>query len=178
MRCRRHWLRGVECCVTKPIRQSELFRTIATVVGRPEPVVQRDSAAVADDVRLEARLLLAEDNLINQELALAMLRKLGCTVDVANNGREAVAAAASADYDAILMDCQMPEMDGYEATALIRSVGGPARRRVPIIAVTANALAGDRERCIEAGMDDYVTKPLSRQRPCGGVAATHSRQGR
>jgi CheY-like chemotaxis protein len=104
-------------------------------------------------------VLLAEDNPINQSLALRLLEKLGCRVDVANDGREAVAAAARADYALIFMDCQMPEMDGFEATAAIRKVERPPRR-VPIIALTASAMQGDREACLGAGMDDYLSKPL------------------
>jgi CheY-like chemotaxis protein len=105
--------------------------------------------------------LLAEDNSTNQRLACALLERMGCKVDVADNGRIAVERVLVGGYDLVLMDCQMPEMDGWEATRLLRSkLGNPPR--IPIIALTAGALAGDRERCLEAGMDDYLTKPIRR----------------
>jgi signal transduction histidine kinase/CheY-like chemotaxis protein/HPt (histidine-containing phosphotransfer) domain-containing protein len=122
----------------------------ATASGvMPEPAGQR----------LGARVLLAEDNPINQLVTQRLLEALGCEVHVAQNGLEAVKLAEATRYDAILMDCQMPEMDGYVATGAIRK-GEGASRRTPIIAVTASALKGDRERCLEAGMDDYVPKPF------------------
>jgi CheY-like chemotaxis protein len=103
-------------------------------------------------------VLLAEDNPINRKVATAMLTNLGCRVDVAVDGREAVQMFLRNSYHAIFMDCQMPELDGYEATRLIRSETDSPR--TPIIAMTANALVGDRERCLETGMDDYIPKPL------------------
>ena len=111
-----------------------------------------------EDPDKSVRVLLAEDNAINQKLAVRLLQKLGVTVDVAGNGKEALQMSGMFDYDLILMDCQMPEMDGYEATRQIRARenGG----RVPIVALTANAMKGDREKCVDAGMDDHVTKPI------------------
>ena len=117
-----------------------------------------------------ARLLVVEDNLVNQRLALRLLEKLGHRVELAGNGLEAVRLAGAVAYDAIFMDCQMPELDGFEATRRIRAAEAPGRR-VPIVAMTANALQGDRERCLEAGMDDYLTKPV---RP-GELAAVLAR---
>src|SRR5439155_10050314 len=115
--------------------------------------------------RARARVLLAEDNFVNQRVAIKMLESLGCEVEVAQNGQKAVEAVAAAHYDVVLMDCQMPELDGFEATRAIRGseadmAAGGEPRHVPIIAMTANAMAGDRERCIEAGMDGYLTKPV------------------
>ena len=116
-----------------------------------------------------ARVLLADDARINQLVGVAMLERLGCMVDVVNNGAEAVEAVLRTDYDVVLMDCLMPVMDGYEATARIRSLEGGSRR-TPIIALTASAMVGDRERCLAAGMDDYLAKPLDRAALAGVVA--------
>jgi CheY-like chemotaxis protein len=105
------------------------------------------------------RILVVDDNEVNQVVAKALLERLGCEVDVTSNGLDAVSAAGSCHYDAIFMDCLMPEMDGYEATARIRRSEGDTRHTT-IVAVTASALNGDREKCLEAGMDDYISKPL------------------
>ena len=118
-------------------------------------------------------VLVVEDNRINQEICVAMLRKLGCETQVAGNGRLGVDAALAQAFDLVLMDCQMPEMDGLEATAAIRvreaeldrerAMSGLPPRRMPIIALTANAMRGDRERCVAAGMDDYLAKPFKKE---------------
>lgn len=112
------------------------------------------------NVKRSARILLAEDNLVNQKIALRLLEKAGLNADLAKNGKEAVSAVQKAHYDLILMDCQMPEMDGFEATAAIRKLEEATRLHIPIVALTANAMTGDRERCLESGMDDYVSKPF------------------
>jgi CheY-like chemotaxis protein len=108
------------------------------------------------------RVLVAEDSMINQLVAVRLLERYGVRARVAADGREALAALAEEDFDAVLMDCQMPVLDGYEATAELRRREGDGRR-TPVIAMTANAMKGDRERCIAAGMDDYITKPMRSQ---------------
>lgn len=105
------------------------------------------------------RVLVAEDNLVNQKLAIAMLAKIGYAADVVDNGSEAVESTLAGQYDAVLMDCRMPGMDGYRAASEIRRRESPSRR-MPIIAMTADAMEGDRDRCIQAGMDDYLAKPV------------------
>ncbi|MBL8768211.1 MAG: response regulator, partial [Planctomycetes bacterium] len=105
-----------------------------------------------------ARVLVAEDNPVNQRIATRMLANLGCTVVLAANGREAVQRFQTATFDAVLMDCQMPEMDGYQATRAIRE---QSTQRIPVIAMTAHAMEGDDRKCFDAGMDDYLTKPVS-----------------
>ncbi|NLX99992.1 MAG: response regulator [Rhodopirellula sp.] len=152
---------GIAAYLMKPIKQSELFDAIMLALGVTTP---EDEAAVVPglpECRLgPLRILLAEDSLVNQKLAVAVLAKQGHKVVVANNGREALAALESQEFDLVLMDVQMPEMDGFEATRAIRARERQTGRSVPIIAMTAHALKGDRERCLEMGMDDYVSKPV------------------
>jgi len=150
--------------LVKPVRRSAIYNTVAALlaVGAEEIVVDGDDDARNAALRATGRgrrLLLAEDDRINQVVALAMLHKRGYTVEVANNGREAVQMLASGDFQAVLMDCQMPELDGYQATAAIRR-GESAGRHTPIIAMTAHSMLTDRETCLAAGMDDYVSKPV------------------
>ena len=123
------------------------------------PLVTRHSLAERT-ARSRPRILVADDNLVNQAVAVRMVEKLGCRADVVANGREAVAALERAAYDLVFMDCLMPEMDGFQATAEIRQREGAARH-TPIVAVTANAMKGDQDKCLQAGMDDYVGKPVS-----------------
>ena len=161
---------GFSASLSKPVRQSQLFDAIAQVMaGRlhpraaPGPAPDRP-VPTGDAIRDPAigTILLAEDHPVNQKLARLQLRKLGYAVQVAANGREAVAAvlAEPDGFTAVLMDCQMPGLDGFEATRLIRASEVGTSRRVPVIAMTANALQGDRDACLAAGMDDYVSKPV------------------
>ena len=112
---------------------------------------------------LPLRVLLAEDSVVNQKLAIGLLEKHGHTVVVAANGKEAIAALTSQEFDVVLMDVEMPEMDGLEATAVIRVQEKQTGEHIPIVAMTAHAMKGDRERCLEAGMDEYVSKPIRAQ---------------
>jgi PAS domain S-box-containing protein len=161
---------GFSAYLTKPVKQSQLHDCLATILNQaaahvgqtPERLVTRHT--LAEDSRLRARILLAEDNPTNQKVALGVLHKLGYHADVAANGSEAVAAWLAKPYDLILMDVQMPEMDGFQATAAIRAEEIKAgRSRTAIVAMTAHAMKGDRERCLFAGMDDYVAKPINPQ---------------
>ena len=158
---------GISAFLTKPVRQSQLYDALATVMGHQTQtshsgMVTRDAISAAR-AHERPRLLLAEDNHVNQQVAVAMLQRLGYRTDVVANGVEAVEALSRIPYGAVLMDCQMPEMDGYQATREIRSAEGDARH-TPIIAMTAGAMKGDRERCFAAGMDDYISKPVARDK--------------
>ncbi len=161
-RCRRL---GVFAHLMKPVKQSSLLDAIATaVVGglvadKLRPQTDRDDDDAAGEQRI-LRVLLAEDNAVNQKFAVRVLQKRGHGVEVAGNGVEAVAAWEKESFDVVLMDVQMPEMDGFEATATIRRSEADSGTRTPIVAMTAHAMKGDRERCLEAGMDGYVTKPV------------------
>jgi CheY-like chemotaxis protein/HPt (histidine-containing phosphotransfer) domain-containing protein len=167
---------GLAALLHKPVRQSVLLETLNkvwavysgkspagksgdqlvfnTVNPAAKPVI--DSAALGT-----MKVLLVEDNEVNREVAIGMLETLGCQIEVAMDGREGLNRVIRERFDAVLMDCHMPVMDGYEATGEIRRIEQVSKaRRIPIIAMTANAMKGDREKCIDAGMDDYVTKPI------------------
>jgi len=160
---------GILRCVNKPIRQSELYEVICWTLkeGQSEfsSVESHGETAVMAMVtpNLRGAILLAEDNRVNQEVAKSMLASLGLMVDVVNNGEEALALIAKQSYDVVLMDCQMPVMDGYQATAAIREREAGNAKRLPIIALTANTIEGDRDQCLAAGMDDYLSKPYSKK---------------
>ena len=158
---------GFAAYLTKPVKQSQLHDCLVTVLNRDIGVDAPAAARIitrhslTDQAKSRVRLLLAEDNPINQKVALAMVEKLGYRADTVTNGLEALAALASRSYDLVLMDVQMPEMDGLEATAQVRDPRSAVRSHdIPIIALTAAAMKGDRERCLAAGMNDYLTKPL------------------
>jgi CheY-like chemotaxis protein/HPt (histidine-containing phosphotransfer) domain-containing protein len=152
---------GVRVHVTKPVRQSQLLNAIVTALGTAQggaaPPPERPSASRAER---SLRVLLAEDNPVNQKLAISLLEKRGHAVHAVGNGRLAVQALNEGRFDVVLMDVHMPEMGGFEATARIRDLERGTGRRTPVVALTARAMQGDRERCLEAGMDGYVPKPL------------------
>ena len=151
--------------LAKPLRQSQLFDTLVTLfAAKPAPSkpARPDGKPQTDPdmaTRHPLRILLAEDNLVNQKLALRLLEQMGYRADLASNGVEAVESVARQTYDVVLMDVQMPEMDGLEASRRINAAF-PDADRPRIVAMTANAMQGDREMCLAAGMDDYIAKPI------------------
>ena len=159
---------GVSAYLLKPIRQSELREAIARVLGAGKPegaiaLITRYSLQDARDPGSSLKVLLAEDNLVNQRLAVRLIEKRGHSVVVAGNGLEAVAALKRESFDLVFMDVQMPEMDGIEATMAIRQEEKGNGEHMPVIALTAHAMKGDREKCLAAGMDGYLTKPIRPQ---------------
>ncbi len=161
---------GVQAYVAKPVGQSELFDAMTIALAKDALPLSRPLSGrwravalppppVPPEKRRSVRVLLVEDNFLNMKLTMSQLTKLGYIADSVSNGKEALEAVAGGDYDIIVMDCQMPIMDGYEATTELRKRDAAAGRRRRIIAMTANALEGDREKCLAAGMDDYLAKP-------------------
>ncbi|MGB5306689.1 MAG: response regulator, partial [Gammaproteobacteria bacterium] len=153
---------GIRTYLHKPVRQADLYSSLLRAV---DVVPEREEMNPGDTCELDfsnIRVLLAEDSPVNQMVALSMLKRIGCQADAVVNGREAVAAVQENDYDIVLMDCQMPTMDGFEATSEIRrtEAAGPGRH-IPVVAVTANAMESDRKKCFDAGMDDYISKPFT-----------------
>ena len=157
---------GFSGYLPKPIRPALLRKCLALVMGREEAsgsdrdLITRHT--VAETARRRLRVLVAEDNATNSIIAIKMIEKLGHVAEAVGNGREAVESLQRMPYDVVLMDCQMPVMDGFEATRVIRGPGSRVRNpKIPIIALTAHALKGDRELCLQAGMDDYLSKPVN-----------------
>lgn len=157
---------SIAACLTKPITQSDLFDAVLAALGKRPQLIPAAVLTAPEEVETDGRslrILLAEDNLMNQTLALRLLTKRGHNVTVASNGCEALQKLEDAGFhgfDVVLMDVQMPEMDGLEATAAIRAREKEFHAHIPIVAMTAHALKGDRERCLAAGMDGYVSKPI------------------
>jgi CheY-like chemotaxis protein len=190
---------GIAAALIKPVKPSELFdATLRSLLDRPaveslapaavaeaSDASPASAAATTGSVASVAspatpavvppsrslRILLAEDSLVNQKLALALLTRMGHQVRIANNGREAVELSQAEPFDVVFMDVQMPEMDGFEAAAAIRAREQGTGRHLPIVALTAHAMKGDREHCLEAGMDDYLSKPVR----AAEIAATLAR---
>jgi two-component system sensor histidine kinase/response regulator len=171
---------GIFAYLTKPIRQWELREAILGVLGMKQEKGEKAKLLTRHtlhETRRRLHVLLAEDNAINRELVLRLLSKRGHTVVVAANGKQAVSAFEAQSFDVILMDAQMPEMDGFEATAAIRHKEMTAGTHVPIIAITAHAMKGDRERCLSAGMDGYVSKPVQAEELIRAVEGLGSTSG-
>ncbi|NIA16675.1 MAG: response regulator, partial [Nitrospiraceae bacterium] len=176
---------GFAAYLTKPVKQSQLHDCLAIVSGanrpkpedsQPQPLVTKH--LLAERKRASVRILLAEDNVTNQLVAISILKKHGYHADAVANGAEAVKALEAVPYDLVLMDIQMPEMDGFEATRRVRAADSTALDpRVPIIAMTAHAMKGDRELCLESGMDDYVSKPIDSNDLIGAIERQLSRYG-
>jgi CheY-like chemotaxis protein len=159
---------GIVSYVMKPVSRAALANALLRALDATSPSTESDVASqrLADPAVKQSsagplRILLAEDNKINQLVALRLLEKHGHTVSVAGSGHEAVNLLDRQDFDLVLMDVQMPEMDGFEATAAIRAKEKGTGRHIPIIAMTAHAMKGDEERCLQAGMDRYVSKPVA-----------------
>ena len=153
--------KGISKCLNKPVRQSTLFNALLTVAAKHDSSVQprHYSASMPEQEMKDIKVLLVEDNIVNQKVAMSMLKKFGFSADLAENGSEALVALKHNIYDIILMDCQMPILDGYQTTRTIRSEAGPHQSAV-IIAMTANAMQGDKEECLACGMNDYLAKPI------------------
>jgi signal transduction histidine kinase/DNA-binding response OmpR family regulator len=164
--CRRN---AIAVCLPKPVGPAELLAALLTALGHtaPDDSLRWANSAQPIEGSRQLRILVAEDNLVNQKLVMRMLEKMGHRSTLAQNGREVLRMLENETFDLVLMDVQMPEMDGLTATRKIREMATPAKSRVPIIAMTAHAIKGDRERCLQAGMDSYISKPMTSQ----GIAA-------
>ena len=164
---------GIAACLMKPVKQSELFDAIVAAmrIGAPAESPPAPTAQLQCPAHGPLRILLAEDSIVNQRLAVALLEREGHTVTVANNGQEAIERCRQGTFDVVLMDVQMPQVDGFEATQAIREWERDRGAHIPIIAMTAHAMKGDREQCLAAGMDGYVSKPIRIQSLLSTLAA-------
>jgi CheY-like chemotaxis protein len=157
---------GISAYAMKPVRQNELRQVISRLLGEKQaasPLITRQALAEASKPTISLRILVAEDNAVNQKLVARLLEKRGHCIKLVGNGMEALNALEQDSYDLVLMDVQMPELDGFEATGELRKREKLTDLHTPIIALTAHAMKGDRERCLEAGMDGYLTKPIRAQ---------------
>ena len=152
---------------SKPLRQSRLFDCLALMLNKERMPATRPHPSALQSLQAKPKsnngglIPAAEDNAVNQKVALLLLKELGFSADVVGNGREAIEAITRTKYSLVFMDCQMPELDGMEATGEIRRMEAITGRHVPVVAMTAHAMQGDREKCIAAGMDDYISKPVT-----------------
>ena len=160
---------GINLYIRKPVKHSELWASIQTALGKSSIETNRTSEIALANPSRRLNILLAEDNLVNRHMAVVLLEERGHTVQVANNGQEVLELLAKQDFDLILMDIQMPVMDGFQATKAIRANEHGSDRHIRIIAMTAHALKGDRERCLAAGMDGYIAKPVKEDELIGAV---------
>ncbi len=158
---------GFSAYLSKPFRQGQLHGCLSLALGRQtknalennDPLITRHT--ISETIKRKTRILVVDDNPTNQAVARVLLRKFGFASEFANNGEEAILAIQGSVFDLVFMDCQMPIMDGYEATRLIRSgAAGEKNKTLPVIAMTAQAMKGDRQQCLDAGMDDYLAKPV------------------
>jgi CheY-like chemotaxis protein len=149
-------------CLEKPISQSNLFNVIAEALGIQQQATKSSSVstALSETPSRLLRVLLAEDTPANQKLVTYIVGKRGHTIEVVQNGQQALETVGQKDFDVVLMDVQMPVMDGFQATQAIRKLADPKKAHLPIIAMTAHALKGDADRCLDAGMDGYISKPV------------------
>ena len=172
-------MRLMDRVIAKPAKAAVLVQALASLTGKTRVPTQSHSPAVINPMFVGVRILVAEDNIVNQKLALRLLQRMGAEVTLAGNGVEALAALRDADFDVVFMDCQMPFMDGFDATRQLRnSVGVVRNPKIPVIALTANALATDKAKCLAAGMNDYLTKPIDPTRLQQALAKALDAPGR
>jgi CheY-like chemotaxis protein len=166
---------GIAGHLVKPVMRANLLKTILKALGQAQQVPAASDRSALSEVKRPLRVLLAEDNPINQKVGVMLLERQGHTVVTASTGAEAVESSARENFDLILMDIQMPVMNGYDATRAIRARERNTGRRLPVIALTAHAMQGDRQTCLDAGMDDYLSKPIQTRELCEALARWSNR---